>query len=110
MPRDDSHEHSTIHPEHHCTFLLRGFHSCRVRGVVQLISVADTPQSFSLQFKPCFGGNLYQAIGRKEFCQESHLCTKVSDGLIAGSSSCSAPWEGAVVLAECQAGQQQHSG
>ncbi|KAF6255213.1 hypothetical protein COO60DRAFT_1641700 [Scenedesmus sp. NREL 46B-D3] len=52
-------------------------HRSRVRGVVQLISVADTPQSFSLQFKPCFGGNLYQAIGRKEFCQESHLCTKV---------------------------------
>jgi hypothetical protein len=52
-------------------------HFCRVPGVVQLISVADTPQHFSLQFKPCLGGNLYQAIARREFCDEAHLCTKV---------------------------------
>lgn len=45
--------------------------------MVQLISVADTPQHFSLQFKPCLGGNLYQAIERKEFCDEALLCTKV---------------------------------
>ncbi|WIA31069.1 hypothetical protein OEZ86_001097 [Tetradesmus obliquus] len=59
-----------------CCILSR-LQEARIHGVVQLISVADTPQHFSLQFKPCLGGNLYQAIERKEFCDEALLCTKV---------------------------------
>lgn len=46
-------------------------------GIVRLLSVADTAKQFSLQFKPCLGGNLYQCLERRECCGEQELCTKV---------------------------------
>lgn len=45
--------------------------------MVQLLSVADTPHHFSLQFNPCLGGNLYQLIQRQECCDETKLCRQV---------------------------------
>jgi hypothetical protein len=50
---------------------------CRVDGIVQLLSVADTAKHFSLQFKPCLGGTLYQSLQRRECCTEEELCAKV---------------------------------
>lgn len=45
--------------------------------MVQLLSVADTAKHFSLQFKPCLGGNLFQCLERRECCEEQELCVKV---------------------------------
>lgn len=44
---------------------------------MQLLSVADTSKHFSLQFRPCLGGNLYQCLERRECCNEQDLAAKV---------------------------------
>lgn len=59
---------------------------CRVEGVVQLLSVADTPQYFSLQFEPCLGGNLHQWLAREKW-DEERVCAQVSLALRRGSST-----------------------